>query len=327
MKKVFVVILLVLIVIIAVFFSFISLTWEKEFTAEYPDITASTDSAVIARGKYLVYGPAHCVYCHVSPENFGELTKGMEVPLSGGLEFDIPPGKFRIPNITPDPETGIGKMTDAEIARALRYSVNHKNKFMAPYMAFQDMSDEDIGAVISFLRSQEPVRHEVNPDEYTFLGKAIMAFGLLKPTGPTGIPPVSVAADTTAAYGTYLAKSVANCVGCHTARDMKTGKFTGPLFAGGMQFPPEPLSKGFAFISPNLTPDKETGIMNGWDEAFFIERFHAGRVQEGSPMPWEAFERLSDSDLKALYRFLLSLEPSNNKIAKIIFAPGEKFPN
>ncbi len=327
MKKTFVVIILVLIVIIAGFFTFISLSWNKEFTTEYPNITASSDSAVIAHGKYLANGPAHCVFCHVPVERINEVAQGKEVPMTGGMEFKIPPGTFTTPNLTPDPETGIGKLTDGEIARALRYSVNHRNKLMVPYMAFQEMSDEDIKAIISYLRSQQPVKHEVKPSEYTFLGKAVVAFGLIKPEGPKNIPPKSVTIDTTAAYGKYLANSVANCVGCHTERDMKTGEFIGPDFAGGLKFEPDAFSKGYSFISPNITPDVETGAMTGWDEPLFIDRFHAGRLVEGSPMPWEAFSRMNDADLKALYRYLESLGPVHNGIEKTIFLPGEKLPD
>jgi mono/diheme cytochrome c family protein len=326
MKKVLFVIVAGLVVLIAGFVLFVLFSWDKEYATEYPAIAASADSAMIARGKYLANGPAHCVICHASPERMDDLMKGEIVPMTGGMEFIIPPGTFRTPNLTPDMETGIGKLSDGEIARALRYSVNHQNKLMVPFMPFQEMSDEDLTAIISYLRSLEPVKHEVKPSEYTFLGKAVVAFGLIKPEGPKKTPPKSVAIDSTTTYGEYLANSIANCVGCHTERDMKTGEFIGPVFAGGLHFLPEPLTKGYSFISPNITPDNQTGIMAGWDENFFIDRFRAGRVQEGSPMPWETFARMNDVDLKALYRYCKSLKPVKNKIDKIIFMPDEELP-
>lgn len=326
MKKVLLIIVTILAVVAGGLVIFVLLSWDKEYEAEYPDIAASTDSAMIARGKYLAFGPAHCVFCHASFEKLEDVADGEEVPMTGGMEFDFPPAIIRTPNITPDPETGIGKLTDSEIARSLRYMVNSRNKMMFPLMPFQELSDEDLTAIISFLRSEEPVKNEVKPSEYTFLGKAIMAFGLIKPEGPKKSPPRSVAIDTTAAYGAYLANSVANCVGCHTARDLKTGEFIGPVFAGGMKFKPDAFSKGYSFIAPNITPDVETGAMTGWDEPVFIDRFHAGRLLPGSPMPWEAFARMSDSDLKALYSYLGSLGPVRNKIEKTVYNPGEKFP-
>jgi mono/diheme cytochrome c family protein len=327
MKKVIVTIVTVLAVLIGGFILFVLLTWDKEYDTEYPAITATTDSAMIARGKYLVYGPAHCVYCHVPMDRLDDVAANKEVPLIGGMEFDIPPGKFRTPNLTPDDETGIGKLTDGEIARALRYSISHRNKLMVPFMPFQELSDEDLTAIISFLRSQEPVRNDIKPSEYNLLGKAVVALGLIKPEGPKKTPPKSVAIDTTAVYGGYLANSIANCVGCHTERDMNTGQFIGPVFAGGMRFEPDAFSKGFSFISPNITPDKETSAISGWDEPLFIDRFHAGRLHAGSPMPWEAFSRMNETDLKALFRYLASLGPVHNKIDKTAFLPGEEFPD
>lgn len=64
---------------------------------------------------------------------------------------------------------------------------------------------------------------------------------------------------------------------------------------------------------PNSTPDSET----------FVQRFKAGEVYEGSPMPWNIFKRMSDSDLKAIYRYLQTVEPVENEIAEIARLRGE----
>ncbi len=324
MKRVLLTILAAVVVLIGGVVVFILLTWDKTFDAPMPQLSASTDSVYILRGEHLAYGPAHCVDCHVGIQTAMEKGRGAKVPLSGGFDFNIPPGIFRTPNLTPDPETGIGNLTDYQIARALRYSVTHNGKFMAPFMPFQNLSDQDVIAIISFLRSQPAVNHKVEPDTYRFLGKALVALGALKPTGPIGTPPVSVKIDSTSEYGSYLANSVANCIGCHTDRDMKSGKMTGPPFAGGMKFVDEPGSEGYAFITPNLTPDKETGIMAAWDRTTFMNRFHAGRVYKGSPMPWEAFSRMDSTEIIALFKYLHSLDPVKNKIEKVVFQPGEK---
>ncbi|MBN2175320.1 MAG: cytochrome c [Bacteroidales bacterium] len=327
LKKVLLIILGILVIVVAGFYIYVQLSWDKEFDSPYPDITATYDSVMIARGKYLAYGPAHCAECHIPMDKLDELRQGKDIPLSGGWELPIPPGIFRAPNLTPDPETGIGNLTDGQIARALRYSVNHRNRLIVPFMPFQDISDQDLSAIISFLRSQEPVKNEVKPTEFSFLGKAMIAFGLLKPKGPSKIPPKSVAIDTTVSYGEYLANSVGNCLFCHTKVSEQTGALLGPHFAGGGKFPADHFTKGYSFISPNLTPDKETGILALWDEKFFLERFHGGRLHEGSPMPWELFSRMTDTDLKALYRYFMSLEPVGNKIEKTVFEPGEELPD
>ncbi len=326
MKKFLLRILAVLVIIIAGLLIFILVAWNKKHNAPYPAITASGDSAVIARGKYLAFGPAHCASCHVPMDKFKEVDKGLEIPLSGGWELTIPPGTFRAPNLTPDMETGIGKLTDSEVARVLRYSVGHDGRSIFPFMPFQEMSDEDLTALISFLRSQKPVKNAIKPTEYSFLGKAVMAFGLIKPEAPKNTPPKSMAIDSTILYGSYLANSVANCVGCHTERDLKTGKFTGPAFAGGFHMEPDEFTKGFSFVTPNLTPDPETGLITNWSESTFVNRFRSGRIHETSPMAWGFFSRMNDVDLKAVYRYLKSLEPVHNKIEKTVYQPGEKMP-
>jgi len=316
---------IVLVLLIVALFAFVQFTWDKKFDAPYPEITASTDSAVIARGKYLAIGPAHCIHCHVPMDKIKEVEEGKVMPFSGGWELSIPPGTFRAPNITPDMETGIGRMTDQEIARTLRYSVSKQHRLVFPFMPFQELSDEDLVAIISFLRSQQPVKNKVEPSEYSFLGKALMAFGIITPEGPKTTPPKSVQIDSTIAYGSYLANRVANCNGCHTERDFKTGAYIGAPFAGGTYFMPDAFTEGYSFVTPNLTPDKETGIMASWDESTFINRMRAGKVHKGSPMSWTMFARMDDLELKAIYRYLQSLDPVKNKIEKIVFAPGEEY--
>lgn len=318
---------IILIVLFAGLLAFIQFTYNKTFEAPYPDISASTDSLMIARGKYLAFGPAHCGTCHVPMNKIKDVENGEIIPLSGGWELPIPPGTFRAPNITPDVETGIGRLTDGEIARTMRHMVGSDGRCIFPFMPFAELSDEDLTAVISFLRSQEPVKNAVKKNELTFLGKAVMAFGMIKPEGTKGTPPKSVAIDSTVEYGQYLANSVANCVGCHTDRDLKTGAFIGTPFAGGFATPPDVFSEGRSFVTPNLTPHKATGIIADWSEKTFITRFKAGLIHKGSPMPWGSFSRMDETDLKAIYRYLHSLEPVENKIEKIVFEPGEKLPS
>lgn len=325
-KKVFRV-LAVIVVGIGALIAFIGVKGNKDFDVPVPDkYRASTDPEVIARGKYLAFGPAHCASCHTPLSRKTEIDKGVEMPLVGGWEVDIPPGQFRAPNLTPDNETGIGKLTDGQIARALRYSVNHNNKAMFPFMPFQELSEDDVVAIISFLRSQAPVKNEIKPTEYALLGKALIMFGAFKPAGPVNTPPKSVTIDSTAAYGKYIAHSVANCVGCHTDRDLQTGAAIGPLFAGGLKLPADAMSDHYTFITPNLTPDKETGIIANWNEQTFINRFRAGRAYKGSQMPWGSFSRMSDLELKAVYRYLQTLNPVKKKIERVAYGPGEKVP-
>ena len=316
-----------LVILIVLLVIYVQAAWDKKFDAPYPNLKASKDSAVIARGKYLAYGPMHCAICHVPMENIVDIEAGKEIPLSGGWELEIPPGTFRSRNLTPDMETGIGKRTDEEIARVLRHGVGHDGRPIFAFMPFQIVSDEDLTAVISFIRSQPAVKNELKPTEYSFLGKALIAFGMIKPEGATSTPPQTVKRDSTKEYGDYLVNNVANCKGCHTNRDLKTGKFIGPPLAGGPLFAPDKLSEGYAFVPPNITPDPETGVMTNWEEQAFINRFRAGRVYKGSQMPWGSFSRMDEIDLKAIYRYLISIEPVKRKVVKTVYGPGEKLPD
>jgi hypothetical protein len=319
-------IVIVLVILIGVFAIYVQFAYDKKFNdTPYPNIKASTDPAIIARGKYLVYGPAHCAMCHAGNGQDSLVDRGQEIPLSGGFEIHLPLCVLRPRNLTSDKETGIGGLTDGEIARTLRYAVNHKGEAILPLMPFQDMSEDDMVAVISYLRTQAPVKHEIKPSEYNFIGKLIKLL-LIRPNPPKQTPPQTIDRDSTAEYGKYLTTCVANCYGCHTDRNLKTGEFTGKPFSGGLIFPVSVESNGWTFVTPNLTPEMETGRIAGWDEATFIKRFRSGRIYRYSPMPWGPFSRLDEIDLKAIYRYLHSVPAVKNEVVKTAYQPGENAP-
>jgi mono/diheme cytochrome c family protein len=170
------------------------------------------------------------------------------------------------------------------------------------------MSDADVTAVLSYLRSRNPVKSDHPSTSWNFLGRALWAMGFIHPDGPTEEIPRYVSPDTTANYGRYLANSISNCKGCHTSRDMKTGAFTSPVFSGGFEMPSE-FHAGRVYITPNITPDPTTGWIRNWSEKQFIERLHKGRIYDDSPMPWTSFKNFSDNDLKAIFRYLATLKP------------------
>lgn len=283
----------------------------KKFDAPFPNLHASNDSATIARGKYLAYGPAHCSGCHSPKENQEKINMGEELPLIGGLDFILPIGTLYSRNITPDEETGIGKIPDSVIVRSLRYGVAHDGHAILDLMPFHNLSDEDMTAVLSFLRSQQPVKNKVPDHKFNFMGKAVKAF-LINPVGPDGEVLKVVKPDTTVDYGKYLTYYVANCRGCHTNRSLMTGAYTGPDFAGGLKLE-SATEKGAYCVTPNLTPDKETGKITGWTEEQFINRFRLKKVIASSDMPWDQFRKMNDNDLKAIYKYLVNLAPIKNE--------------
>lgn len=269
-----------------------------KYDRPYPAITATTDTNVIMRGKHLIFGAAHCADCHSKANADSLLKLGQDVPLTGGIVFDLPVGKIYSKNITPDKETGIGNYTDAEIARALRYGVHPDGRVVFDFMPFHNMTDEDLTAVISYLRAQKPVQNKVPDNELNVLGKAVKAF-MVKPVGPDGEVEQRITKDSSAEYGKYLTNAVANCKGCHTERTL-SGEFTGEPFAGGNDID--------GFITPNITPDSSSRVF-GWSQKNFVDRFRMGRVIPKSPMPWESFGRMNDEELKAIYKYLKTVKP------------------
>ncbi|MCF0074220.1 cytochrome c [Dyadobacter sp. CY261] len=296
------------------FLLYVQFSYKKEFEVPETGIRSSRDAAVIARGRYLVMGPSHCWTCHAA-DGVTNVQNGTKLGLSGGLEIKLPFGTLYTPNITPDSATGIGSYSDEMLARAIRNSVKHDNTAMVPFMTFNTMSDQDISAIISYLRRIEPISHAVPENDLNILGKIVARF-VLKPSQPTA--PSYIAPDTTAEYGKYLAISVANCVGCHTQRG-KTGEFIGKEFSGGYQMPVE----NGIFGTPNLTPDKETGILASWTVNDFIKRFETGAAFPNSPMPWKSFQSFTKNDLKALYYFFQSLEPVKNQVPRFTRAQAK----
>ncbi len=300
---------IILFIIVALFVT-VWLMQYKTYDAPYPNIRASTDSTVIERGRYLVTSSAHCADCHAPESLSKDVFEGKEVSLHGGRIFRLPLGTIQAPNITNDP-TGIGNLKDEEIARSLRYGVGHDGRALFPFMPFQNLSDEDLTAVISYLRTTKPVKNEITIRKLQPMGYFVNAF-FIKPVGPEGTPVKSITPDTLVEYGSYLANSVSNCRGCHTNRDLKTGAFVGKPYAGGFRMESATEPTAWQVVTPNLTPDPQTGHIVNWTEERFIERFRIGRLNQHSTMPWGPFKRMSDLELKAIYKYLQTLKPEEN---------------
>ncbi len=308
MRKVLLVVGAVLLVLVAGGAVFVASRQHLRFEAPYPTVRASTDSGVVERGRYIVRVAAPCAACHGDPAQREAYNNGADVPLSGGVVFDIPPGQFYTRNLTPDAETGLGKVSDGAIARALRYGVGHDGRALLPFMEMQGLADDDLEAVVSYLRTQPPVRNPVPPHHFTMHGKVVKATALAKPVGPSATPPTRSPRGASLETGRYLVESVALCWACHTERSQMTGALTGPRFGGTTGFT-DADDPAHTWSPPNITSDPETGRLGRISEDQFVARFRQGRVIPGSPMPWQAFGRLAEDDLRAIYRYLKSVPP------------------
>jgi cytochrome c len=114
-----------------------------------------------------------------------------------------------------------------------------------------------------------------------------------------------------------MANNIANCQGCHTNRDFMTGAFIGRRYAVGFTIESETDSGTFLITSPNLTPHK-TGRIYGWSQNQFVQRFRKGRILQQSHMPWEPFSKMKEDDIKAIYKYLQTLEPVDNYVAPAV---------
>ena len=277
-------------------------------SAPYPSVTASSDSSVVERGRYIVRDAAPCAACHGDTAQTAAYRSGADVPLIGGFVFKIPPGQFYTRNLTPDPETGLGNVPDSAIARALRFGVGHDGRALLPFMEMQGLSDDDLQAVVSYLRTQPPVRNPVPPHHFNALGKIVKATALAHPVGPAATPPARAPRGASVETGRYLVESVSLCWACHTERSQMTGALIGPRFGGTTGFTDD-VDPTRTWSPPNITSDPETGRLGKMTEDQFVARFRQGRVIPGSPMPWQAFGRMADDDLRAIYRYLKTVPP------------------
>jgi mono/diheme cytochrome c family protein len=260
---------------------------------------SATDAATLARGKYLAEGVVACGNCHIARGAKGEplFDKG----LSGGMAFDGPAFNAVAANITPDMETGIGKWTDAQLAKAIREGIRPDKSVIGPPMPiefYRHFSDSDLAAIIAYLRAQPPVKNLVARSKYNI------------PLPPAYGPPISSvkapAASDKRAYGEYLA-NIGHCMECHTPRDAKGMLQNDKLGAGGQTIP-GPWGDS---VTRNLTPHP-TGLKS-WTDAQIIKAVREGVDRDGRPykppMGFAFYKSISDADMAALVTYLRSLKP------------------
>ncbi len=287
----------------------IDITFFYQRRLDYPleNLERSDDRGVIARGDYLVYGPARCADCHGAADRRADISRGKKVPLSGGLTESTLVGTIVFPNITPDSETGIGRLSDGELARSIRTGINHRGEYGLPFMNYQTISRADLIAIVSFLRIQAPVYNEVGSSSYNFLGRLALAY-FVRPEISGDIYPDDITRAPKPEYGRYLAEAIASCRACHTDRSLKTGAYLGPAYAGGMPFE-HPDNPGLSVVSSSLRPEAGTDKVANYTKIAFVERMKAGQKGDWSPMPWGPYSRMTSEDMEAIYLYLSSLEP------------------
>lgn len=283
------------------------------------DVVVPVDAAVRARGEYLFNHVTVCGACHGARDwdRYGAPALGA-IGVGGECwtEEQEFPGQVCAPNLTPDPETGLGDWSAGEILRAMREGVHRDGHGLfpiMPYDVYRNLSDNDALAIVAYLQSLPAQRVPRAERHIPFPASLATRFAPLPVDGPVAAPDPS----DRVAYGEYLT-NIAACRFCHTPVDESMAPIPGRDFAGGHAFP---TPHGRA-VSSNLTPH-ETGI-GGIDEESFVFLFRAFEGEEDvaapvSPgivtvMPWFWYASMSDDDLKAIYAYLQTLDPIENSV-------------
>jgi len=287
-----------------------------------PDLKVTATPERVERGKYLANNVLACMDCHSQRDwNFfgGPIKEGTFG--AGGETFGKEmgfPGTLYSKNLTP---YSLSTWTDGEIFRTITTGEDKAGNAIFPlmgYLSYGKMDKEDIYSIIAYLRTLPSIKNEVGKRELDFplniIVNTMPAKAELSPKPDT---------NNAEAYGKYLVTS-ANCVECHSKVD-KGKRIAGTEFGGGRPFI---FLNNTVTTSMNISPEKETGIGN-WSEEVFIQRFkqyadtayHLQPVSAhdfNTPMPWLMYRGMAKKDLAAIYAYLRTVSPINNRVEKFV---------
>jgi mono/diheme cytochrome c family protein len=270
-----------------------------------------TTAAEIARGKY-VFGATGGCGCHTVPK--GQIN-------AGGRRYDGPFGTVYSTNITPDRQTGIGTWTDDQIITAIRLGRRPNGERLLPvhpFPVFNGMAEEDLRALVGFLKSTQAV-NKTNPPrkiavplfESVFLPAWLAAFA------PRETPPPK-APTSGLARGEYLVKAVGHCGECHTPRTMTMASDNGRFLAGTAKGPEDQAI-------PNITPDPDTGI-GKWSVDEIADYLGTGSKPDGDVAAGlmaevidgtlAGYKDMTQADRRAIAQYLKSIPAVRNTISK-----------
>ncbi|HJZ96927.1 MAG TPA: c-type cytochrome [Candidatus Solibacter sp.] len=252
----------------------------------------------LERGTYLMHGIVACGNCHTPKGPQGDVP-GME--LAGGVTFQEDAFTAVAPNITPDPETGIGKWTDAQIIAAIREGKRPDGTIIGPPMPialYRGISDEDANAIVVYLRSVKPIANKTAKSEY----KVPLPPSYGSPV--TSVAPVARTGKVN--YGRYLAVPLGHCMECHSTPGANGAPdLVNHPGGGGMQF------RGPWGIShaPNITP----AALGKYSDDDIKNAITKGVRPDGSrlmpPMAYGYYRNIAPADLDAIVAYLRTLKP------------------
>jgi mono/diheme cytochrome c family protein len=275
-------------------------------------MTAPKTPEAIERGRYLAEAMTGCIACHspLDESRPGEFPQaGLEYAGRVFPEGSGFPGTLVARNLTPDPETGIGQWTDGEVVRAIREGVSRDGRPLFPlmnYPGYRDFSDEDVLAIVAYLRSRKPIARDNGQTELDF------PVGMMIRTVPQPLdgPPLGVPASGVERGRAML--KIMLCAECHTPRDNRGNVTPGKELAGGTEF------KGpwGTVYSANITSHPAAGI-GAYSNDDLKRVFKDGKNRTGRDlwvMPWSLTKNLTDADIDALIAAMRELPANPNLV-------------
>ncbi len=259
-----------------------------------PPAKYSVDSARVAIGAQLA-AMGNCMTCHTA--------RGGK-PYAGGLALKTPFGTVYGTNITPDPDTGIGRWSEADFARAMREGVDRAGRHLYPafpYEYFTRLSNEDIGALYAFLMTREAVRQETPADRILIPRPLIAAWKALYFDRGAFQPDASQGAQWN--RGAYLAQSLAHCSACHTPRNALGAEKKREYFSGG---------EAGGWHAPALNAESPSPIP--WTAAALATYLRTGTAEAHAVTagPMEPvvhnLKQVADDDVRAMANYIASLD-------------------
>jgi len=270
-------------------------------------VHAQTDNKdLIAKGQYIFAVAGGCA-CHTDP-------KGTQH--AGARAFPIPLGTVYSTNITQDKETGLGGWTDQQIHDAMVKGIRpdgSKILPVMPYEAYSGMAQEDLKALIAYLRTLKPVKKETPPlKTWAPFARSLGTPLYLKVFGRFSASPAQ-APKSGVERGRYLVEHVSLCADCHTPRNL-IGVPNRSLAGAGAKN--GPLGEEV----PNITPDKETGI-GSWKREDVAELLLTGTKPDldnvqglMAEVVEHGYKNMTKEDALAIADYLKSVPPIKNKI-------------
>jgi mono/diheme cytochrome c family protein len=268
-------------------------------------------AAEVARGRY-IFGATGGCGCHTVPKG----------PINaGGRRYDGPFGTVFASNITPDRQTGIGTWTDEQIITAIRLGRRPNGERLLPvhpFTVFNGMAEEDLKAVVAFLRTTPPVNRANQPKKITMpLFESVFLPTWLAAFAPKETPPPKAPTSGTA-RGEYLVRAVGHCGECHSPRTMTMATDNSRFLAGNPKGPEDQAM-------PNITPDPDTGI-GKWSVDEIADYLGSGNKPDGDVAgglmaevidgTLAGYKDLTQADRVAIAQYLKSIPPIRNKIGK-----------